>query len=121
MRYNARMELKTFLQLSCQLADSSVARVVVGERTLYFHTSDAVWQVSCEIPAKEIPSAMLIGLLSQSSEAQMGIKGLQFRCNSEKQTIILSQKVAPLDTLHKFKEGIEVFLNLVSEWEPVAK
>ena len=110
------MNLKAFLQLSCQLVDSTRARIHIEERTFEFYTSKSTWQVSSKIKTRPANAAVM-GFLTSGAVTRWQLKGIHFQYRPEDQSIYITQKTDPLSNFVKFKSRIEAFIKLINEWE----
>lgn len=111
------MSFKAFLQMSCQLVDSTYAKVSINDRDIEIYTSSHVWQLSAKVfPKGPIPTA-LMGLLTQSCITKADRYGARFKYSPADNSISVIVKSQPLGSFLDFRKEIGLFLKCVDEWQ----
>ena len=111
------MDLKAFLQLYCQLADSCKATIKIQGYELVIETGKSSWTITTKICSKgQVPLSFLNSLaLSRFSIFEK--QGVFLKRNSQDGKLYLMKKTTALQTFDDFERVINSFIKICDQWK----
>ncbi len=113
------MDLKAFLQLSCQLVDKNKATVKIQGYIVTFETSKKGWQISTKLCSRGIVPLSLLGSIALARFSFFEKKGVFLKRNSADGSLYLMKKTCPLNTYEEFEKTLQTFIKFCDQWKGV--
>jgi len=115
--FASRMDLKAFLQLSCQLVDKSKAVVRIQGYDVTFETTPQGWQISTVVCSRGQVPLSLLSSIALSRVYVFEKQGVFLKRNSTTGTLSLSKRTIPLNQFEDFQKVVQTFIHLCDEWK----
>lgn len=111
------MDLKAFLQVSCQLVDKQKAVIKIQGYEITIETTSHGWQISTPICTR---GAVPLSLLSSIALARFSVfekQGVFLKRDHQAGNLILIKKTKPLHQYEDFEKVFHTYLKLCSHWK----
>ncbi len=115
------MDLRAFLQLSCQLVDGKQAFLRIFGYDLQFDTSKNFWQISTKICCLERLPLSLLNSIALSRFSFLEKQGFFLRWDLKNGSLFLTKKIKPLHQFEDFEVVLDQFIKVCSEWKSLVE
>ena len=113
------MDLKAFLQLSCQLVDKKKATIKIQGYDVTFETSKEGWQITTKLCSRGIVPLSLLGSIALARFSVFEKKGIFLKRNSSDGSLYLMKRTIPLNHFEDFEKTLQTFIKFCDHWKSV--
>jgi hypothetical protein len=115
------MDLKAFLQLSCQLVDNHRAKVKIRGYQIDVETTSTGWEISTTICSKGMVPLSLLSSIAMARFSVFEKQGIFLKRDSVSGFLKLIKKTKPLNDFESFEKVTLSFINFCDEWKTLVE
>ena len=115
------MDLKAFLQLSCQLVDNHKATIKIQGYQIDVETTSKGWEISTTICSKGMIPLSLLSSIAMARFSVFEKQGIFLKRDSVTGFLKLTKKTKPLHDLESFEKTTTSFIHFCDQWKTLVE